>query len=77
MVRLSTLIMAAPVRGDVLNVTLDLFDGGAGLVLTAIVELAALWLYIVMWGRIVILDVRRSASSSWLAPNAARTAAMP
>lgn len=54
---LSTAVLSARVYSNVLQVTVDLADGGAGLVLTAIVELAALWLYVVMWGRIVIVDV--------------------
>lgn len=54
---LSQAILVAHIYNHVIQVVADLEDGGAGLVLTAIVELAALWLYVVMWGRIVIIDV--------------------
>jgi len=54
---LSVAVLSAHVYSHVIQVVADLQDGGAGLVLTAIVELAALWLYVVMWGRIVIVDV--------------------
>jgi len=55
--RLSAAVLEAHVYGNVLKVTVDLLDGGAGLVLTLFAELAALWLYLVMWGRIVLLDI--------------------
>jgi hypothetical protein len=53
---LSTAILSVHVYSHVLQVTVDLVDGGAGLVLTFFAELAALWLYLVMWGRVVLLD---------------------
>lgn len=53
---LQAALLSAPI-GGALTSRVDLQDGGAGLVLSIVAVLAALWLYLIMWGRIVLLDV--------------------
>lgn len=55
--RLSDAMVGARVTWTGLNVTVDLLDGGGGLLLTIVTVLGALWLYITMWGRIVLIDI--------------------
>jgi hypothetical protein len=51
------LLHAGDQPAGLLGVLADLQDGGAGLLLTLVAEVAGLAMYAMLWGRIVLLDV--------------------